>query len=109
MEQENNNQKSQIYFLSSDHWVESLAKHSHLKILMIETLCQHHVLPGSRITSAEGRECKGHHGQPVFVWPDSLMALLNFKRDKGVQYYIGSESREPELVKEQNNLHGRNA
>ena len=24
MQQEKNNQKSQIYFLSSDHWVESL-------------------------------------------------------------------------------------
>ena len=23
-----------------------------------------------------------YHGQPVFVWPDSLMALLKFKGDK---------------------------
>ena len=42
-----------------------------------------------------------YHGQPVFVWPDSLMALLNFKGDKRVQYYMGSESREPEIVNEQ--------
>ena len=50
-----------------------------------------------------------YHGQPVFVWPDSLMALLNFKGDKRVRYYMASESREPEIVNEQNNLHRRNA
>ena len=34
---------------------------------------------------------------------------LNSKEIKRVQYYMGSESREPEIVNEQNNLHRRNA
>ena len=34
---------------------------------------------------------------------------LTSKEIKRVQYYMGSESREPEIVNEQNNLHRRNA
>ena len=48
------------------------------------------------------KENEVYHGQPVFVWPDSPMALLNLKVDKRVQYYMSSESREPEIVNEQN-------